>query len=108
MDKARLAMLDELQVQGVLLVHLLASRNPKWLAGCEPVIQALLKQWESRTRQARLAREESLPLVQLSEAKLLMQCLLHCVRLDRCRTDVIWALLGGFSNRSLADNTFFR
>ncbi|GAB5370731.1 hypothetical protein AAMO2058_001518200 [Amorphochlora amoebiformis] len=96
----------ELVIQGITIVHILSSADPKWLSGCKKIVDCLLKVWDSEERKQRLKEENELYIGHVHESKLVVECLIHYCRVHRTEVRILWKMLTIFLHRTLIDFTF--
>jgi transformation/transcription domain-associated protein len=106
---AQAALVDDSQLQGTKIVHIITSFHPEWLAQahCNRVVDCLLEMWEAPNRRE---REEK----NVHEARLIVECLIRYSRAFRVARSteesfpcpVLWGMLNVFLTRSLVDYSF--
>jgi phosphatidylinositol kinase/protein kinase (PI-3 family) len=97
-----------LAFNGVLIVDTLSRRDPSYLMSNPTVLQRMVTHWNSRSRIERLRLEDSLPLEQLREARIMSECFIRQCRQDAGNVDLLFHLLRVFSLRTLTDFTFVK
>lgn len=93
---------------GVLIVNTLASHDSSWLVSNSVVMDRLVGHWSDPDRLRRLAREEFLPVDQLSEARIMAECFVRHCRDHPKDVHLLFHLLQVFSFRTLNDFSFVR
>eukprot|EP00466_Bigelowiella_natans_P000476 jgi/Bigna1/33130/e_gw1.1.3.1 len=96
----------DLIIQGIKIVHILSTFDPKWLSGCKKVVNCLINVWDSTGRHKRLKDENDLPIGHIHESKLIVECLIHYCRIHRREVRILWKMLEILLYRTLVDFTF--
>ncbi|KAK4538022.1 hypothetical protein CDCA_CDCA15G4047 [Cyanidium caldarium] len=99
---------DGSALEGAFLVDALAESQPGWLAANRVVFESLLRAWESPERLERLRREETLPVEQLQESRVLVKNMIAFCSANHDEIDALFAMLSIFSLRTLTDFSFLK
>ncbi|KAG6555625.1 hypothetical protein Mapa_002860 [Marchantia paleacea] len=102
------AQTPEVQFQGLALLSALVKLMPDWLRTQRTVFDALVRIWQSPSRQTRLRNEQGLSLNQVKESKRLVKCFLNYLRHDKNEVDVLFDMLSIFLVRTRIDYTFLK
>ncbi|XP_015785730.1 transformation/transcription domain-associated protein [Tetranychus urticae] len=100
----------DLQYQAILITSILVKYDEQWLSGQIPLVEALIKIWNSPELPKKHSKIESSDYVQWREPKLLMKCLLNYFKQNPNGNSIIllFNLLRAFINRYICDFDFFR
>jgi hypothetical protein len=101
---------DELQLQGAALCHILSGFHPQILRDY-PLVDCLFEVWESpefKNRQLRAKDESSKPqLALINETKIIVECfILFCEQNIDDAPRILWAMLNVFLTRTMTDFGF--
>ncbi|KAA8493601.1 Transcription-associated protein 1 [Porphyridium purpureum] len=101
--------LSSLTFCGIVVVEILSSRLPDWLAKQADVFGCLVDVWNNPDWvEMHIKKEDLLPVEQIGEAQTLAECILRYCYRQRGELAALFQLLSVFSRRSLRDFEFVK